>query len=92
MTDDEVKIKYGSEFRRCLVELDVKAVRELWKHVAPHLEIHNDREALYTLHMARTEAQSVPLKLRQYSDRWLRERGFGSNLPPLLRENPGRYI
>lgn len=92
MTEDELKAKHGGEFRRCLIECDVNGIIRLWKHVAPHLPIRSRKEALYTLHLARTEAESVPLRLRQYSDRWLRERGFGSCLDRMRREKPGRYI
>lgn len=79
-------VKHGAEFRRCLVDLDVKGIVALWRCVSPHLpQPANDDEALICLHMARTGAESVPVRARQYSDRWLRERGIGSLLPEVLR-------
>lgn len=37
------------------------------------------------LHGARTAAESMPLKLRAYSHRWLIERGYPSQLPDKLK-------
>lgn len=85
MDEAELKVRHGAEFRRCLIALDVVAMRALWAHVAPHLACSSDKEVLVTLHMARAGAESVPVRLRQYSDRWLRERGIGSLLPEHLR-------
>lgn len=90
--DDRIKLKHAAEFRRCLIELDVTGVRKLWAEVSPHLpQPKSIKETLFTLHMARTEAQSVPLGLRQYSHRWLRERGFGSMLPEAQWPKRGAY-
>lgn len=87
-----IKQRHAEEFRRCLTELDVVGVRRIWAEVAPHLpQPANENETLFTLHMARTEAQSIPLNLRQYSHRWLRERGFGSMLPEALWPKRGAY-
>lgn len=44
-----------------------------------------DREALITLHLARTKLDTIPLKLRLYSDAWLKDRGLPSMLPEELR-------
>lgn len=85
MEEQILKAVHGAEFRRCLMELDVRGARKLWAHVAPHLATNSDKEALFTLHLARTGANSIPVKLRVYSDRWLRERGVGSMLPKHLR-------
>lgn len=85
-----IKANYADDFRACLIDLDVSRVRKLWAHVSPHLtQPADDYETLFTLHMARTEAQSVPLSLRQYSHRWLAERGFGSHLEPHLQPTGG---
>lgn len=82
MTEAELKLKHAAEFRRCLVDLDVAGVMALWRHVAPHLgQPSSEREALYTMHLARTKAENVSPRLRAYSQRWLNERGFGSFLP-----------
>jgi hypothetical protein len=82
MDEFSAKELYSLEFRRCLIELDAKGIMKLWKQVAPHLEqLSSEREALYSLHMARTGAESVPKAMRLYSQRWLNERGLGSFLP-----------
>lgn len=79
-------LAHASAFRRCLIDLDVAGVARIWAEVAPHLpQPETPAGALVALHMARTGAASVPLKLRRYSDRWLRERGIGSLLPEPLR-------
>ncbi len=91
-TDFQIKQLHAAEFRRCLIDLDVNGIRKLWAEVSPYLpQPQNTKEALFSLHMARTEAQSVPLGLRQYSHRWLRERGFGSMLPEALWPKRGAY-
>jgi hypothetical protein len=67
-------------FLRCLVEMDVAAVRELWPVVAPGKPIASDYEALTIIHYARTQSESVPHNMRTYSHRWLCERGLPSGL------------
>jgi hypothetical protein len=75
-------VNHADAFRRCLIELDVVGMCDLWFHIAPHLpQPKNNDEALATLHYARTEARSIPLKLRCYSHAWLCERGLPSALP-----------
>ncbi len=92
MQDAQIKRWHAAEFRRCLLELDVVVACRLWAHVAPHLtQPANTNETLFTLHMARTEAQSIPLVERQYSHRWLKERGFGSMLEEPLWPKRGAY-
>jgi len=77
---------HAAEFRRCLMEMDVDGIRRLWAHTSPHLDqVHSDKEALITLHMARAECKTLPVSMRQYSDRWLRERGFGSGMPDEIK-------
>lgn len=74
----EMGLQHAAEFRRCLEQLDVPGIRKLWAHVSPHLaQPKTDLEALTTLHIARTQAESLPLRLRQYSYKWLRERDVG---------------
>jgi hypothetical protein len=81
-----IMLKHGAEFRRCLVELDVKGVMALWAHLAPkEWQCRTEAEALASLHLARTAAESVPLKARLYSHSWLAERGHRSLLPGNLR-------
>jgi hypothetical protein len=75
-------MNYEAQFRQCLIDLDVVGVCDLWFHVAPHLpQPKNNEEALATMHYARTQAGSIPLKLRCYSHAWLCERGLPSGLP-----------
>ena len=90
MTDAEIAARHGAAFRRCLIEGDVDGITRLWAHAQPNLpQPRNRDEAEITLHLARTEAESVPLNLRQYSDRWLRTRGIGSSLPERHQLYPG---
>jgi len=57
------------------MELDVTAMRKLWRHVSPHLEQpKTDDECLTTMHMARRQMQTIPAALRTYSETWLAER------------------
>lgn len=80
MTDEEIKLKYGPEFRRCVLELDVEGMRKLWKHCAPHLAQSSPSGTLYALHLARTEMETCPISLKLYSQAWLNERGLGSGM------------
>jgi hypothetical protein len=81
----------AAEFRRCLIELDVVGICELWFHVAPGMpQPKNNGEALITLHLARTRAESVPDRLRCYSHAWLSERGLPSGLPDQLKPKAAR--
>jgi len=71
-----------AEFRRCLVDLDVATARKLWAETRPgFVQPKNDHETLVMLHHARTQARSVPNKLRYYSHRWLSDHGMPSGLP-----------
>jgi len=82
---------HSAEFRRCLVDCDTVGIRKLWAHVSPHLpQPQDDDQALVTIHHARTQAQSLPLKLRAYSHRWLTERSLPSGLPDELKPSAER--
>ena len=82
---------HAAEFRRCLVDGDVAALRALWAHAFPHLEQPGDDEQARTmLHRARTEARSVPFKLRAYSHRWLEDNARASGLPDELKPKAQR--
>lgn len=82
---------HSAEFRRCLEYLDVEGMRRLWRHVSPHLpQPKDDAEALVTIHHARTQTESIPLKLRAYSHRWLLDNGFPSGLPDALKPSAER--
>jgi hypothetical protein len=77
---------HSAEFRRCLEALDVAAMRKLWRRVSPHLaQPKDDAEALATIHHARTQSESIGLKLRAWSHRWLLERGYPSGLPDHMK-------
>lgn len=81
MTEDEIKVKYGLEFKRCLIDLDVDGMMKLWKHVAPHLAAGDRNGTLYSMHLARTQMETCPIGLKLYSQRWLNERKLGSFMP-----------
>lgn len=67
------------------------AARALWAKVMPHLpQPADDLETLATIHHARTQAKSLPLRLRAYSHRWLCERLLPSGLPDWLRPKAER--
>lgn len=76
-----------SDMRRCLEELDVVAARQMWAALSPHLpQPSTDADVLATLHMARTAAESMPLRSRAYSHRWLQDRGLPSRLPDHMKQ------
>jgi hypothetical protein len=69
-----------------MIEMDLEGIKAIWPHLMPHVDpITSDKEAEITLHMARVECKTMPVRLRQYSDRWLRERGFGSDMPDEIK-------
>jgi hypothetical protein len=77
---------HAAEFRRCLDDCDVVALRQLWAHCFPHLpQPRTDVGALIILHRARTEANSSSLKKWAYSHRWLEDNGHQSGLPDHLK-------
>jgi hypothetical protein len=82
---------YNDAFSRCLVELDVRGMRVLWAQARPDLPAAgSDREILISLHMARTQAKSLALRLRAYSHRWLLDHGYPSQLPDDLKPKAER--
>jgi hypothetical protein len=84
-------MNHADAFRRCLIDLDVVGICDLWFHVSPHLpQPKNNAEALVTLHYARTHAESIPVRLRCYSHAWLCERGLPSGLPDRLKPRAAR--
>lgn len=79
----------STSFRRMLSSLDVSALRLAWPVLFPGKTApRDDHEALTVLHLARTQAESSPVSLRQYSHVWLTERGLPSMLPDELRPAP----
>ncbi len=79
-------MQLAADLRRIITDCDVEGYAQLSARYPETIEPVATREmAFYLLHTARTEADFVPLPLRQYSHRWLRERGARSLLPPELR-------
>lgn len=72
------------DFRRALIDGDIDAACKMWAtRIAPNSPQPSTKaEREITFHMARTVARSIPLRLRKYSDRWLRTRYIGSFLEP----------
>lgn len=68
--------EHATEFRRCLIHMDVSGMMRLWKHVAPHLSNQSPMDALISMHMARCDMKRISLKLKKYSEEWLYERGY----------------
>lgn len=80
-----------NDLRRCLLDLDIAGIKAAWAQHSPHLpQPKNDAEALVSLHHARTQAQSIPLRARAYSHRWLLDHGYPSGLPDGLRPKADR--
>lgn len=76
----------SDEIRRCLIDLDIDGIARVWGRVWPGLPVPATRgEVLVALHIARTSAISVPLRLRAYSHRWLTDNGYPSQLPDRLK-------
>ena len=83
--------QYSAEFRRCLETLDIAGVRTLWHRIAPHLPPPlDDHNCLVAIHHARTQANSIALKLRAYSHHWLLDHGLPSGLPDDLKPKAER--
>jgi hypothetical protein len=77
---------YVTDMRRYLEAGDADGARRLWAYMYPGLpQPKSDDEALVVLHMARTVATSIALKLRAYSHRWLLDHNFPSQLPDELK-------
>lgn len=82
---------HAEELRRCLVDCDIVAIRELWTHISPHLPPPaDDGEALIQIHLARTATERIPFRFRAYSHKWLTERKIHSLLPDELRPRAER--
>jgi hypothetical protein len=78
-------------FRRCLEDGDAEGLMRLWRHVNPHLpQPASVQEATVAMHHARTQAESMPMRLRAYSHRWLADNGFPSGMPDHLRPRAER--
>ena len=76
----------ADDIRRCLVDMDVAGMRAAWLVAAPHLpQPTADSDTIAAMHVARTVAESIPLRHRAYSHRWLTERALPSQLPDHLK-------
>jgi hypothetical protein len=79
------------EFRAALEAGDVQRLRKMWSVAAPHLpQPTSDAEAEVVMHRARTESETVSLKARAWSHRWLSERNLPSGLPDMLKPSAER--
>lgn len=82
---------YSSAFRECLNNLDVEGIRKLWQHIQPNMpQPKTDEEALFALHHARTQTNSISARKRAYSHHWLRERKLPSGLPDNMKQSAER--
>jgi hypothetical protein len=73
------------------MEADVSGIRALWRHLSPHLPLPpTDADCLRAIHMARTQANTIPFKMRAYSHTWLMERNLPSALPDKLKPKAER--
>jgi hypothetical protein len=86
MNQADISARFGDDFRRCLIAGDVREMMRLWNATAPAWDrIVSLRQAEAILHIARTQSGAMPLKLRQYSRRWLDEHGLGAFVPGPLK-------
>ena len=77
--------------RRILMDLDAPAAMAFWRATSPHLpQPQTEYQALVALHMARTEAQMIPVDHRFRSHRWLTDNGYPSKLPDHLKPKAER--
>lgn len=78
--------------RDALIAGDVDLLQRMWATWFPHAyRPQNWQEAEIQLHLARTKAQNVPLRLRCYSHHWLIERELPSMLPDDLKPKAESY-
>lgn len=85
---------HSAEARRILLALDVSAMRKFHTFMQPKAAamIGNDAAVLAGMHSARTLLDILPLRAREYSHRWLTERGMPSQLPPHLWPKAERFV
>jgi hypothetical protein len=81
----------SNQFRNMLEAQDLSGLRSAWALLAPHLPQPKNRAvAEIVMHRARTEAESLSIKHRAYSHRWLVERSLPSGLPDALKQSAER--
>lgn len=76
MTIEQAAAKHASAIRRCLLTCDVVGLTAIWNEIAPHMVQRDPAQNMISLHMARVEMKNMPVKLKQYSIDWLKERGY----------------
>jgi hypothetical protein len=81
--------QYNDDYLRCLETLDVAGVRALWARTGAS-QPKTDREALASLHYARTCSTRVHTNKRAYSHSWLRGEGLPTGLPDNLKAKAER--
>lgn len=88
---DAEGVKYADQFRQALERGDAAELWRIWAHAFPNMPGPKTyAQAEIVMHRARTEARSMPLKVRAYSHSWLCERGIPSALPDNLRPKAER--
>lgn len=81
----------GKAFRDLLEAGDITGLREAWAQLMPHLpQLETAEQAEIVMHRARTEADSLPIKHRAWSHRWLTERDLPSGLPDEIKPSAER--
>lgn len=81
----------AQSFRQLLEAGDVDGLRKAWLELSPNMPQPETREkAEIVMHMTRTSTQSLPLRPRAYSHRWLQERMLPSQLPDELKPSAER--
>lgn len=78
------------DFRAALEAGDARLVRRMWAAFMPNLPQPKPQDAEAAMHMARTAAETVSLKARAWSHKWLSERGLPSQLPDKLKPSAER--
>lgn len=79
-----------NHFADALERGDLSYLRRYWAEKLPGLPQPEEADAAATMHYARTVTESVTLKARAYSHRWLEERAFPSGLPDQLKPEAER--
>lgn len=78
------------QFRQALEAGDLDTLCAIWTEAMPHLPQTPRERVEIVMHRARTETETLPLRARAYSHRWLTERGHPSALPDRLRASAER--
>lgn len=83
----------AATFRQLLLDGDVSGIMAAWGTFAPGMPQPESRDhAEAAMHMARTSTESLPIRPRAYSHRWLTERDLPSQLPDRLKPSAERMF